>query len=58
LEESIEAYDYDEDLMSCILIFTMHLSSFPSKSKEIIEEFSHVFDEWEDYDPTDLLMEF
>lgn len=58
LEESIEAYDYDEDLMSCILIFTMHLRSFQSKSKEIIEEFSHVFDEWEDYDPTDLLMEF
>lgn len=58
LEENIDAYDYDEDLMCCILIFTMHLRNFSSKSKEIIEEFSQVFNEWEDYDPTTLLMEF
>lgn len=52
LEENLDAYDYDIDLITCILIFTLHLDAFPSKAESIIKEFSSVITEWEDLENT------
>lgn len=51
LEENLEAYDYDPDLMTCLLIFTLHLDSFPSKAANIIKEFYSVMAEWDYLEP-------
>lgn len=47
LEENLDAYDYEVDLIICILIFTLHLDSFPSQADTIIKEFLSVVQEWE-----------
>ena len=52
LEQNLEAYDYDIDLITCLLIFTLHLDRFPNKANSIIKEFYSVLAEWESLENT------